>query len=130
MFKNLMLLATITAIHYSALGNYLVNQDGQRVTIQGHPQMICYRPHGTLHGTFLKADGATIWLRVPTIPPGGDVWEVKIAKPVCDIIGKGELIMFNLALGSNALLLLAVLLLVRRDHQVTLARKQHKRLPR
>jgi hypothetical protein len=38
--------------------------------------------------------------------------------------------MTNLLLASNALLLLAVFFLVRRDRLVRIARRQHKRLPR
>lgn len=73
------------SIHYSSLGDYLVDENGQRTTITGHPKMTCYRPHGVLHGTLDKVRGSTIWLKVPTIPPGGDLWYVEVPNPVCDL---------------------------------------------
>ena len=75
-----------TSIHYSGLGDYLVDQDGNKTTIQGHPEMTCYRPHGELHGTFQKAKGSTIWLIADRW--NGVIinnWEVKIPNPVCDL---------------------------------------------
>jgi hypothetical protein len=88
--KNLLLAVIITAIHYSAFGNYLVNQDGQRITIQGHPKMICFRPHGELRGTFQKARGSTIWI-IADEWNGNKInnWYVEIEKPVCEIL-KGD----------------------------------------
>ena len=89
--KYLTFLALLTAlvnpqsIHYSSLGNYLVDENGQRTTIHGHPHMTCYRPNGELYGTFDKARGSTVWLKVPTIPPDGSLWYVKIPKAVCDL---------------------------------------------
>lgn len=84
--KKLLVLLVITAIHYSALGNYLVNQDGKRVTIQGHPHMVCYRKHGELRGTFIKANGSTIWLKANWWN-GNEIedWNVEIKNPVCDL---------------------------------------------
>jgi hypothetical protein len=76
------------SIHYSALGKYLVNENGQRTKIEGHPRMVCYRGSERLHGIFLKEEGSTIWLEVPTIPPSGEMWIVKIDKPICDIISE------------------------------------------
>jgi len=73
------------SVHYSSNGNYLVDQNGQKAVIQGHPHMTCYRPHGELQGTFDKARGSTIWLKVPTIPAGGPLWYVEIKNPVCDL---------------------------------------------
>jgi hypothetical protein len=76
------------SIHYSENGNYLVDQDGKRTIIQGHPKMICYRGSRgqfSLQGIFLKAQGSTIWLRVPTIPAGGSDWNVEIERPICDL---------------------------------------------
>jgi hypothetical protein len=72
------------SIHYSAQGNYLVDQDGNRTTIQGYPQMICHQERD-IDGTFFKADGAIIWLRVSPafFLEGDDI--VKIEKPVCDL---------------------------------------------
>lgn len=77
----------LTAFHFSALGNYLVDQDGNRVTIKGHPEVICTQGEGTnrIHGTLQKARGATIWIISPSEGSGPD-WYVEISKPVCDII--------------------------------------------
>lgn len=75
------------AIHYSSLGNYLVNENGQRTTITGHPRIICYRPENhTLEGTFQKAKGSTIWIIADKWDGRGlDNWHVEIPNPVCDL---------------------------------------------
>ena len=85
--KFIKLLAAITAIHYSSLGNYLVDQDGNRVVIKGHPKMICYRPENhTLEGVFQKARGSTIWLIADKWDGRGlPDWYVEIKNPVCDL---------------------------------------------
>lgn len=86
----LLLLPTIAfaqpkAIHYSSVGDYLVDENGHRTTITGHPTMTCYKKYGKLTGTLQKVRGMKIWLIVPTIPPGGDLWYVEIDDPVCDL---------------------------------------------
>ena len=80
--------AVLTAFHFSALGNYLVDQDGKRVVPKGPLLVVCTQNEGTmqLHGTLQKARGSKIWLIVPTIPPGGPDWYVEIDKPVCDVV--------------------------------------------
>jgi hypothetical protein len=88
--KKLLLAIIISSIHYSSSGNYLVNQDGIRVTIQGHPHMVCYHSNGEIKGLFEKAKGSTIWLinsRYDEQETGELIpnWEVKITKPVCDL---------------------------------------------
>ena len=80
-------LAQAKSIHYSAIGDYLVDENGERTIIQGHPRMECHRKGNTLRGTFLFAEGATIWLQVPTVPPSDQPdWKVRISNPVCDIL--------------------------------------------
>jgi len=71
-------LAQPHSVHYSALGNYLVDENGQRTTIVGHPSMTCYQGTKEVHGKFQKARGATIWLI------SGKKY-IEIKKPVCDI---------------------------------------------
>jgi hypothetical protein len=78
LFVAAMAFAQPTSIHYSALGNYLVDQDGNKTEIQGHPKMTCYQGLGEIHGTFQKARGATIWLINASR-------YIEIEKPVCDI---------------------------------------------
>jgi hypothetical protein len=68
-----------TSIHYSGLGDYLVDQDGNKTTIQGHPWMVCYQGSHILKGWFMSAEGATIFLRTD----GGNSHIIE--KPVCDI---------------------------------------------
>ncbi len=76
----IVLLAVIQplSIHYSDVGNYLVDQDGKRTTIHGHPNMTCYTEDGEVHGKFQKARGRTIWLI-----DGSDYIQLKY--PVCDL---------------------------------------------
>lgn len=50
------------AVHYSALGNYLVDQDGNKTTIQGHPHMVCYTGTHEIRGKFQKARGSVVYL--------------------------------------------------------------------
>lgn len=66
------------AIHYSALGDYLVDENGNKTTISGHPQMTCYQNNKEIRGLFQKARGAKIWLI------SGKKY-IEIAKPVCDL---------------------------------------------
>lgn len=74
------------SIHYSALGKYLVDQDGQRTKIEGHPRMTCYKKHGELQGVFQKARGSTIWIIADKWNGHGvDNWYVMIENPVCDL---------------------------------------------
>jgi len=80
--KNFLLAVVIASIHYSAFGNYLVNQNGKRVVILGNPEMICYCVEGERHGIFVKENGAVIWIKSGTKV-------IKIEKPVCDIL-KGK----------------------------------------
>ena len=75
------------SIHYSAVGNYLVDENGNRTTIEGHPNITCYRPHGYVKGRFFKARGSTIWIqgtewnKQHLIPP----MYIEIPNPVCDL---------------------------------------------
>jgi hypothetical protein len=78
LFVSVLAFAQPTSIHYSALGNYLVDQDGDKTEIQGHPKMICYQGLDEIAGIFQKARGATIWLINASR-------YIEIEKPVCDI---------------------------------------------
>lgn len=65
-------------IHYSSIGNYLVNENGEKTIIEGNPMLICQISNDTkLAGIFIKQDGATIYVDANKI--------VKIEKPVCDV---------------------------------------------
>lgn len=77
--RYLFLISILTSIHYSALGNYLVDQDGNRVVIQGHPQLVCHEGIGNIYGSFIKQNGSTIWL-------GNASRVVRIEKPICDVV--------------------------------------------
>lgn len=83
MIKQLAILSILTAIHYSSLGDYLVDQDGHKVVIQGHPEMICHQGIGDIEGTFVEQHGDKIVLKNASR-------FVLIKYPVCDIIKKGE----------------------------------------
>ena len=72
------------SIHYSALGDYLVNESGNRTHITGHPWMICYQDNYILKGWFEGAKGATIFLQTD----GGN--SHIIDKPVCDVFDSKE----------------------------------------
>lgn len=74
------------SIHWSSQGDYLVDENGQRVTISGHPRMVCYEKGRVVaHGWFLRAKGATIWIRLPK----GSMFQsdtiIRLDKPVCDL---------------------------------------------
>lgn len=68
-----------TAIHYAHLGDWLVDQDGHRTVIHGHPEMVCYGNFPEMHGRFVSAKGAQIILRTAK----GDVL---IHHPACDVL--------------------------------------------
>jgi len=80
-------LAQPTSIHYSDVGNYLVDENGKRTVIEGHPNLTCYRRHGYLKGKFFKQRGSIIWLqatewnRQHLIPP----MYVEVPNPVCEV---------------------------------------------
>jgi hypothetical protein len=75
---SLVLAINPKSIHYSGLGDYLVDQDGNKTTIQGNPWLVCHQGLGDLEGTFQKQKGATIWLKNASIV-------IEVAKPICDI---------------------------------------------
>lgn len=68
------------SVHYSALGKYLVNENGNRTKIQGHPLIVCYQGSRTIRGKFLKEVNGVVYLMsdYKTI--------IQIDKPVCDIL--------------------------------------------
>ena len=66
------------SIHYSGLGNYLVDQDGNKTMIQGNPWMVCHQGLGDIEGRFQKQKGATIWLVNASR-------YIEIENPVCDL---------------------------------------------
>ena len=68
------------SVHWSAFGKYLVDQDGNKTKIEGHPLMACYQGPRTIRGKFLKEIKGIIYLMIDykTI--------VQINKPVCDIL--------------------------------------------
>lgn len=70
-----------TSIHYSVFGKYIVDQDGKRTTISGHPHMVCHVGFDDVTGVFQKARGMTIWLIDETD-------YIKIDHPVCEVYGK------------------------------------------
>lgn len=87
LFFMKLLIAVLTAFHFSALGDYLVDQDGQRVVPKGGLQVICTQNQGTnrISGVLQKARGAKIWIVSPSEGNGPD-WYVEISKPICDVI--------------------------------------------
>lgn len=87
LFAATTVLAQPSSIHYSSLGDYLVDQDGNKTVVEGHPEIVCYRPHGEVHGMFQIAEGSTIWI-IADRWNGNRLsnWYVKIPNPVCDII--------------------------------------------
>ena len=82
-----LLIAVLTAFHFSALGNYLVDQDGNKVVPKGGLEVICTQGEGTnrISGTLQKSRGAKIWI-ISHIEGGGPDWYVEIDKPVCDVV--------------------------------------------
>jgi len=79
--KLLVLVATLAnpiSIHWSSQGDYLVDQNGKRTEIHGHPKMVCYSGLGEIRGTFQKSRGSKIWLINATR-------YIEIPKPVCDL---------------------------------------------
>lgn len=86
LFISSLSFANPISIHFSALGNYLVDQNGNRTAIKGHPSITCYRPHGELHGVFQKAIGSTIWIEADNWNGNKiDNWYVEIRNPVCNL---------------------------------------------
>ena len=86
LFTSTFAFANPTAIHYSDVGNYLVDQEGNRTTIQGHPRIACYKNAGEVEGTFQKSKGSIIWLIADKWNGHGvDNWYVMIKYPVCDL---------------------------------------------
>ena len=80
LFIPTLLFAQPRSIHYSAVGNYLVDQDGKKTEITGHPRLVCHLDSHDVSGMFLKARGSIIWLI-------GDTY-IKIDQPVCEIYDK------------------------------------------
>jgi hypothetical protein len=78
LFISTIAFAQPKSIHFSSQGDYLVDENGKRTEIQGHPFMACYDGLLEYRGVFQKARGATIWLI------GGSEY-MKIEKPVCDL---------------------------------------------
>ena len=74
----LIALANPISIHWSSQGNYLVDQNGQRTEIQGHPSIVCYAGLGNEYGIFQKFRGRTIWLINASR-------YIEIDYPVCDL---------------------------------------------
>ena len=66
------------SVHYSSHGDYLVDQNGEKVVIKGHPHMTCYAPEGEVRGVLQKVRGSTIWLI------SGKRY-VELKHPVCDL---------------------------------------------
>jgi hypothetical protein len=64
------------SMHYSRQGKYLVDQDGQRTQIAGHPLLVCYKDSKIVRGVFVKEVNGTIYLKT-----GNLYW--KTDKPVC-----------------------------------------------
>jgi len=77
------------SIRYSAIGNYLVNQDGERIVIQGHPHMICFVGRNEqINGKFVKTrDGLKIiYIRGWSKMSGNHkLHDFAIPNPVCDL---------------------------------------------
>ncbi len=67
------------SIHYSALGKYLVDENGQRTQIIGHPLLACYKGPETIKGVFVKEIDGKIYLQIGK-------YFYKVNKPVCDLI--------------------------------------------
>lgn len=79
LFISTLVWANPTSIHYSAIGKYIVNENGQRVKIQGHPLMECYEGARIIRGKFVKEIEGKIYLLVTPKT------FVCIDKPVCDL---------------------------------------------
>lgn len=71
-------LANPKSIHWSALGNYLVDQDGHRTHIDGHPWLRCYKGQGVLEGWYQSARGSTILLQTK-------LYTILVDYPDCDV---------------------------------------------
>jgi hypothetical protein len=78
LFISTFVFAQPKSIHWSSQGNYLVDQDGNKTHIEGHPWMVCHQGLGDIEGQFQKEKGATIWLINASR-------YIEIDKPVCDL---------------------------------------------
>ena len=68
------------SIHWSALGDYLVDQDGHRTHIEGHPWMRCYIGNIVLAGWFVREVHSKVILQSKN-------QSILVDKPVCDVYG-------------------------------------------
>lgn len=77
------------SFRYSALGDYLVNQDGERIVIQGHPKIVCFvGPEEQIHGRFVKSMDSLhiIYVRGWSKMSGNhNQHDFYLPDPVCDL---------------------------------------------
>jgi len=80
LFISTLVWANPTSIHWSVQGRYLVDQNGNRTHIEGHPLMECYQGIGTVKGYFIYEIDGSIYLSL--YDSGKTVF---INRPVCDL---------------------------------------------
>ncbi len=79
LFISTLVWANPLSIHFSALGKYLVDQNGNKTKIQGHPLMECHEGSRIIKGKFVKEIEGKVYLLVTPKT------FVCIEKPVCDL---------------------------------------------
>lgn len=83
--NKLLIVAAVTAFHFSALGNYLVDQDGKRIRKSlADIDVICTTDEGMtrIAGIVQKNRGSKVWVI------SHEYGYVELDKPVCDVLNE------------------------------------------